>query len=76
MTGGRSAPSSVGRARDKRRTITSMLADCDGNLTRTAHLLGIHRATLYRRIDELELWPVVNRLRRERLTRRRLRRRR
>ncbi len=39
----------------EKRFITRMLARCDGNLSRTAAALGIHRNTLSRKMAELKL---------------------
>jgi hypothetical protein len=47
-----------------------VLEENEGVLMRSAHDLGVHRITLYRYIERYELWPVVNRLRRERIERR------
>jgi transcriptional regulator of acetoin/glycerol metabolism len=61
----------VGNADDPRRLITTVLAENDGNILRTAHDLGIDRSTLYDYVERLSLWPVVNRLRRNAVARRR-----
>ncbi len=39
----------------EKRFIARVLARCDGNLSRTASALGIHRNTLSRKMDELHL---------------------
>ncbi len=39
----------------EKRFIARVLARCDGNLSRTAAALGIHRNTLSRKMDELHL---------------------
>jgi len=59
---------------ERRRTLALWLAKCEGNLLRTAHTLGIHRSHMYRLVESLRLWPVVNAARAERLTRERAQR--
>jgi len=39
----------------ERRFISRVLADSDGNLTKAAEVLGLHRNTLSRKIGELRL---------------------
>jgi two-component system nitrogen regulation response regulator NtrX len=42
-----------GREADERNYILRKLAECDGNVTRTAEALGIDRSHLYRRMKAL-----------------------
>jgi DNA-binding NtrC family response regulator len=65
LTGGQAAPSSIGQSRDPRRLVTEVLKENDGNMLRTAQDLGVGRKTLYRYVERLSLWPVVDRLRDE-----------
>ena len=47
-----------------REIILSALIRTNGFVIRAAHQLGIPRRTFYRRLDELRLWPAINKLRR------------
>ncbi len=62
---GKNYTSSLGNAVDQRALIAETVVLNHGNILKTAHDLGIHRSTLYRRLAELGLWPIVNRARRE-----------
>jgi two-component system nitrogen regulation response regulator NtrX len=44
-----------GREAYERNYILRKLAECDGNITRTAEALGIDRSHLYRRMKALEI---------------------
>jgi DNA-binding NtrC family response regulator len=39
----------------EKRFITKVLGCCDGSVTRTAEILGIHRNTLTRKMDEYRI---------------------
>jgi DNA-binding NtrC family response regulator len=71
LSGGSHAPSLVSQSDDPRRLVTEVLMENDGDMLRTAHDLNIHRVTLYKYIKKLKLWPVVNRLRRQAVAKRR-----
>jgi len=58
---------SVSNADDPRAFLITMILRNKGHLLKTAHELGIHRSTLYRRIDTMGLWPIVNQARRGRI---------
>lgn len=63
--------------RSERRVILAdAVLQCDGKLVHTAHELGYSRSHLYRLIDEHRLWPLINKVRAERLQRERAQRRR
>ena len=54
----------------KRRVILARtVLECEGKLIHVAFTLGYHRSHIYRLVDEYRLWPVVNRVRIERLQR-------
>ena len=39
----------------EKRFITRVLGRCDGSLTKTAHMLGMHRNTLTRKMSEYKI---------------------
>lgn len=49
--------------RQVKATIAEAVLRTDGNLSRAAHLLGVGRRHLTRKIRQLYLWPFVNRVR-------------
>lgn len=49
---------------DPRRWVASIIAECDGNLLKSAHYLGVHRSRIYQLIESMRLWPLVNEVRR------------
>jgi hypothetical protein len=53
-----------------RKAITDAVYLADGVVLYAAHILGIHRRTMYQLLRELYLWPEVNRIRRDALRRR------
>ena len=53
--------------RRNREELARELERYDGNVRRTAAMLGIRREWLYRLIRKHELWPVVNRARVQRI---------
>ena len=55
---------------ERRKTIAMAVAQSDGMLVRAAHRLGIARSHIYRLVAQLELWPVVNRARAQRIANR------
>lgn len=59
--------SALGNSSDQRALILETAYRNGGNLQKTAHDLGIYRGSLYRIIYKLELWPLINRIRRERM---------
>jgi len=63
--------SSVGISSEPAFMVAKQIGECEGNLLRTAHFLGISRRQLYYRIDEFKLWPIVNEARRRSKARRR-----
>jgi len=56
---------------ERRAFLASFLVDADGKLVHAAHYLGYNRSHIYRLIREYKLWPLVNRLRLERMERER-----
>jgi hypothetical protein len=73
MIGHRGAPSPLGLAKDPKALLAESLVENDGNLLQTAHDIGVSRMTVYRAIRRWELWPLVNKIRRERIRERRSR---
>lgn len=53
----------------RRAKLAEAVVSCEGKLLHVAFELGYHRSHIYRLIDEYRLWPVVNRIRRQRLER-------
>lgn len=49
---------------DPRFWVASIIAECGGNLLRSAHYLGVHRSRIYQLVESMRLWPVVNEARR------------
>jgi len=41
----------------EKRFVTRVISKCDGNLSRAADTLGVHRNTLSRKIKELKIKP-------------------
>ena len=54
---------------ERRVILARTVLECEGKLMHVAHELGYHRSHIYRLIDKHRLWPVVNRVRVERLER-------
>lgn len=53
--------------KQKRLMMAQTVVECEGNLRLVAFHLGYHRSHVYRLVEELRMWPVINRVRRERL---------
>jgi hypothetical protein len=62
----------LGNCEDPARLVSEFLIRNNGNLTKTAYQLGIMRPKLYEKLYELELWPLVNYLRKDAVSRRRI----
>jgi hypothetical protein len=58
----------------RREMLASAVMEHDGKLVIVAHELGYARSHLYRLVYEHHLWPVVNKVRLERIKRERLQR--
>ena len=56
-------PSTVEYLDDQRRKVALVLAKHDGNISYSAHELGISRMECYRVIRRLGLWHAVNSMR-------------
>ena len=52
--------------REGLRVLSDAIRLADGNLVRTAHLLGLARSHVYRLVYRHRMWPLVNQLRRRR----------
>lgn len=53
----------------RRAKLAESVVECEGKLLHVAHELGYHRSHIYRLIDEFRLWPIVNKIRKQRLER-------
>lgn len=54
---------------EAKRVVVEYLVDCDGKLVHAAHHIGYSRSHIYRLVRRYKLWPLVNRLRLERVQR-------
>jgi len=50
---------------EKKRTILEAIVRTSGCIIQAAYQLGYPRSKLYDRINELELWPAINEIRKE-----------
>lgn len=58
---------------ERKREVAQCLIEAEGKIVLAAHQLGYSRWDLYRKIVEHDLWPLVNKLRHERIERKRVR---